>query len=234
MTETFGQVMGSVLERLQEQVVTLAPPLLAGAVILLMAYLLAILSRWLITRVFRGLAIDRFLRQSGLAFIIDPSGHLRAARAAAAAAYWGFLIAGVLTALSVFDTELTTQIVQGVIFLLPNLVLSGAILLAGTWLSQFLARSALVWAVNEGIPYARRLAALVRVLLMFVTVVVAADQLNFARSVFLAAFIMIGGGLILAVSLAIGIAASRGLEGFLAARQEHTKDDRAESLWSHL
>jgi hypothetical protein len=52
--------------------------------------------------------------------------------------------------------------------------------------------------------------------------------------VFLAAFIMIGGGLILAVSLAIGIAASRGVEGFLAARQEHTKDDRAESLWSHL
>jgi hypothetical protein len=234
MTETFGRVMGSVLERLQEQIVTLVPPLLAGAVILLVAYLLATSSRWLITKVFRGLAIDRFLRQSGLAFIIDPSGHLRAARAAAGTAYWGFLIAGVLTALSVFNTELTTQIVQGVIFLLPNLVLSGAILLAGTWLSQFLARSALVWAVNEGIPYPRRLAALVRVLLMFVTVVVAADQLNFARSVFLAAFIMIGGGLILAVSLATGIGASRGVSSFLAARQEHSKDNRPESLWSHL
>ena len=234
MTETFGRVMGSVLERLQEQVVTLVPPLLAGTVILLVAYLLATSSRWLITRVFRGLAIDRFLRQSGLAFIIDPSGQLRAARAAAGAAYWGFLIAGVLTALSVFNTELTTQVVQSVIFLLPNLVLSGAILLAGTWLSQFLARSALVWAVNEGIPYARRVAVLVRVLLMFVTVVVAADQLNFARSVFLAAFIMIGGGLILAVSLAIGIGASRGVGRFLAGRPEGMKDDRPESLWSHL
>ena len=234
MTETFRRVLGSVVERLQEQVATLVPPLLAGAVILLVAYLLAVGSRWLITRVFKGLAIDRFLRQSGLAFIIDPSGHLRAARATAGAVYWGFLIAGVLTALGVFNTELTTQIVQGVIFLLPNLVLSGAILLAGTWLSQYLARSALLWAVNEGIPYPRRLAVLVRVLLMFVAVVVAADQLNFARSVFLAAFIMIGGGLILTVSLAVGIGASRGVGRFLAGRQEQVKDDRPESLWSHL
>ena len=242
MTETFGRVMGTTLERLQEQMVMLVPPTLAGAVILLVAYLLAVFSHWLIIRVFKGLAIDKFLRQSGLAFIIDPSGHLRAARAAAGVAYWGLLVAGVLTALSVFDTELTTQIVQGVVFLLPNLVLAGAILLAGTWLSQYLARAALVWAVNEGIPHPRRLGALVRVLLMFVAVVVAADQLNFARSVFLAAFIMIGGGLILTVSVAVGIGAGRGLGRFLAARQEHgsagtpghVNDEQPESLWSHL
>jgi hypothetical protein len=234
MTETFQRVLGTVLERLQEQAAMLVPPLLAGAVILLVAYLMAVLSRWIINKIFKGLAIDRFLRQSGLAFIIDPTGHLRAARAAAAAVYWGFLIAGVLTALSVFDTELTTQIVQSVIFLLPNLVLSGAILLAGTWLSQYLARSALVWAVNEGIPYPRRLAALVRLLLMFVAVVVAADQLNFARTVFLAAFIMIGGGLILAVSLTVGLGAGSRLGRFLAGKPEQVKDDPPGSLWSHL
>jgi hypothetical protein len=63
---------------------------------------------------------------------------------------------------------------------------------------------------------------------------VAADQLNFARSVFLAAFIMIGGGLILAVSLAIGIAASRGVGRLVTGRQEAAKDEGPESLWSHL
>jgi hypothetical protein len=69
---------------------------------------------------------------------------------------------------------------------------------------------------------------------MFVAVVVAADQLNFARSVFLAAFIMIGGGLILAASLAIGIAASRGVGRLVTGRQEAVKDEGPESLWSHL
>ena len=70
--------------------------------------------------------------------------------------------------------------------------------------------------------------------LMFVAVVVAADQLNFARSVFLAAFIMICGGLILAVSLAVGIGASGGVGRFLGDRQGTTKEEKPESLWSHL
>lgn len=234
MAETFRRVFEGVVERLQYQAATLVPPLLAGVVILLVAYLLAILSRRLITRIFKGLKIDKFLRQTGLAFMIDPSGRLRAARVAAETAYWAFLTAGVLTALSIFDTDLTTQMVQGFVFLLPKLVLSGAILLAGTWLSQYLGRGALVWAVNEGIPGPRRIAALVRVLLMFVAVVVTADQLNFARSVFLAAFIMICGGLILAVSLAVGIGASRGVGRFLSDKQDQVREDRAESLWSHL
>lgn len=234
MTETFRKVFEGVLERLQYQITTMLPPLLAGTVILLVAYFLAILSRWLITRIFKGLAIDKFLRQSGLAFMIDPSGRLRAARVAAETVYWGFLIAGVLTALSIFNTDLTTQIVQGFVFLLPKLVLSGAILLAGTWLAQYLGRSTLVWAVNEGIPGPRRIATLVRILLMFVAVVVAADQLNFARNVFFAAFIMICGGLILAVSLAVGIGASRGVGRFLAGKQDEANEDRTPSLWSHL
>jgi hypothetical protein len=54
MTETFRRVFEGVLERLQHQIATLLPPLLAGAVILLAAYLLAILSRWLITKIFKG------------------------------------------------------------------------------------------------------------------------------------------------------------------------------------
>lgn len=234
MTETFRQVFEGVIQRLQHQVATLLPPLLAGLVILLVAYALALLSRWVIIRIFKGLAVDKFLRQSGLAFMIDPSGRLRAARVAAETAYWLFLIGGALTALSIFNTDLTTQMVQGLVFLLPKLVLSGAILLAGTWLAQYFGRSALVWAVNEGIPGPRRIAALVRVLLMFVAVVVAADQLNFARSIFLAAFIMICGGLILAVSLAVGIGASQGVGRFLVEKQDRAREERAESLWSHL
>jgi len=233
MTETLRKVFEGVLDRLQYQVTTLLPPLLAGAVILLAAYALAILSRWIITRIFKGMAIDKFLRQSGLAFMIDPSGRLRAVTIAAEGAYWAFLIAGVLTAVSIFDTDLTTQMVQAFVFLLPKLVLSGAILLAGAWLAQYLGRGMLVWAVNEGIPAPRRVAAVVRVLLMFIAVVVAADQLNFARSVFLAAFIMTCGGIVLAASIATGVAASRGLERFLMDKQDAQKEP-SPSLWNHL
>jgi hypothetical protein len=91
----------------------------------------------------------------------------------------------------------------------------------------------LVWAVNEGFPSPRRLAAVVRILIMFVAVVVAADQLNFARSAFLAAFIIFVGGAVLAASLTIGLAPG-GVQRFLEEKREQAGESGERSLWSHL
>ncbi len=91
----------------------------------------------------------------------------------------------------------------------------------------------LVWAVNENLPSPRRLAAAARILIMFAAVVVAADQLNFARSVFLAAFVIFVGGAVLAASLAIGLGRG-GLQRFFEEKRDPASDSTERSLWSHL
>ena len=159
MIETLQEILHGVLERLRYQAITYLPPLLAALIILLGAYLSAILARRLLNRIFKGIAVDRFLRRSGLAFMLDRSGRLRATRIASETAYWLILVAGFLTGLSVFDTTLTSQMTESFIFLLPKLVVAGLILLAGVWLSQYLGRGMLVWAVNEGVQSSRKLAA---------------------------------------------------------------------------
>lgn len=233
MIETLKNILGGTVERLHHLLTTYLPPLLAALALILGAYVTAIVARWLIYRAFKGMAIDKFLRQSGVALLVDPSGHLRATRLVAGAAYWCILLSGVLLGLNVFGTNLTTQIADGFVFLLPKLVEAALILLGGTWLGQYLGRSMLVWAVNENLPSPRWLATVVRVLIIFVAVVVAADQLNFARSVFLAAFIIFVGGIVLAVSLAAGLG-RRGLPWFLEKHQEETAESAERSLWSHL
>jgi hypothetical protein len=233
MIETLRRVLEGALERLHHQVTTYLPSLLAALTLVLGAYLTAVLVRWVIYRIFKGLTMDKFLRQSGIAFMVDSSGRLRATRLVAETAYWGILLSGMLVGVNVFGTDLTTQIIQSFVFLLPKLVVAGLILLAGAWLGQYLGRSMLVWAVNEGFPSPRRLAVVVRILIMFVAVVVAADQLNFARSVFLAAFIIFVGGSVLAASLAIGLGRG-GLRRFLEEKREQTGESGERSLWSHL
>jgi hypothetical protein len=233
MIETLRKVLEDALERLRYQISTYVPSLLAALTLVLGAYLTALLARWLIYRIFKGRTIDKFLRQSGVAFLVDPSGRLRATRLVAESVYWCLLLSGVLLGLNVFGTDLTTRIVQGFLFLLPKLLIAGLILLGGAWLGQYLGRGMLVWAVNENVPSPRRLAAAVRIVIMFVAVVVAADQLDFARSVFLAAFIILVGGAVLAVSLAIGL--NRGaVPRFLDERRSHHEDAEERSLWSHL
>ncbi|MEO8369324.1 MAG: hypothetical protein ABI806_08995 [Candidatus Solibacter sp.] len=233
MIETLRKVLEGTLERLHNHVTTYLPSLLAALTLVLGAYLTAALARWLIYRIFKGLTIDRFLRQSGIAFMVDSSGRLRATRLVAETVYWCILLSGVLVGVNVFGTDLTTQIIQSLMLLVPKLVIAGLILLAGAWLGQYLGRSMLVWAVNENFPSPRRLAAVVRILIMFVAVVVAADQLNFARSVFLAAFIIFVGGAVLAASLAIGLRRG-GLRRFLEEKGEQTGESGERSLWSHL
>jgi len=234
MVRTLQTVLESMLDRLYKYVTIYLPSLLAALILFLGAYLMAVVARWVLYRIFKGPAIDKFLRQSGLAFMIDPSGRLRATRIVAETVYWGFLLSGFLLGLSVFDTDITTQIIQSLVFLMPKLVMAGLILLAGAWLGHYLGRSMLVWAVNESIPGARRLSVLVRIVVMFVAVVVAADQLDFARSVFLAAFIILVGGGVLTASLAVGLHGA-GLRRLLQGQQEQqTEDNRERSLWNHL
>jgi hypothetical protein len=234
MIETLQQVLEGALQRLHYQLTTYLPSLLAAMTRILAAYALALSARWVTYRIFKGMTIDKFLRQSGVAFMIDRSGRLRATRIVAETSYWAILLGGFLMGLSVFNTDLTTQMIQGFVFLLPKLVVAGLILLAGMWLSQYLGRSLLVWAVNEDLPSPRRMAAVTRLLIMFVAVVVAADQLNFARNVFLAAFIILVSGAVLTASLAIGLSAGGGLRRFLEEKKERSGDAPERSLWSHL
>lgn len=233
MVRTLQTVLESMLDRLHKIVTIYLPSLLAALILFLGAYLVAVVARWVLYRIFKGPAIDKFLRQSGLAFMIDPSGRLRATRIVAETVYWGFLLSGFLLGLSVFDTDLTTQIIQSLVFLMPKLVIAGLILLGGAWLGHYLGRSMLVWAVNENIPGARRLSVVVRIVVMFVAVVVAADQLDFARSVFLAAFIILVGGGVLTASLAIGLSGV-GRRLLQVQKEQQGEDTRERSLWNHL
>src|SRR6185295_570307 len=157
----------------------------------------------------------------------------RATRLVAETVYWCFQITGFLMGLSVFDSTITTQLVESLVFLMPKLVIAGLILLGGNWLGQYLGRSMLVWAVNDNIPGARRLAVAVRIVVVFAGVVVAADQLNFARSVFLAAFIILVGGGVLRGSLAIGLG-GMGWRRMLEGQKTTEAENGERSLWSHL
>jgi Mechanosensitive ion channel, conserved TM helix len=235
MIATLRTVLENAVQRLDHLANTYLPSLLAALTIVLVAYLAALFTRWLIYRIFKGMTIDKFLRQSGIAFMVDSTGQLRATRLAAESAYWLILLSGLLLGVNVFGTDLTNLVIQRLVFLLPKLVVAGLILLGGAWLGQYLGRSMLVWAVNENFPSPRRLATVVRILIMFVAVVVAADNLNFARSVFLAAFIIFVGGAVLAASLAIGLGRGRGsFERFLEEKRERAAETGDRSLWSHL
>jgi hypothetical protein len=233
MMNVLQQIFERTIARLSSHLTTFVPPLIVATAILLTAFLLASIVRWLVLKAVKGVALDRFLRDSGLSSMFDRSGRLRAASLVGGAAYWGILAVGFLTALDVFDTTLTSQIVQATVFAVPKLLTAGLILLAGVWLAQYLSRSMLVWAVNEGLPMARRMAMVVRVMVVFVAVVVAADMLDFAENVFLAAFVIAVGAAALSAGVAFGLSLRNPLHRYFDEQRTRAEEPER-SLWHHL
>jgi hypothetical protein len=234
MIRTLEEVFQRALGRLSDQVTTYLPPLLVALTMAVAAFVLAKGVRWLLMRAVKGARFDRFLKESGLSSMLGGTGRVRGVLLVAGGAYWLILIGGLLAAVDVFDTKLTSQIVETSVFLLPKLLIVGAILLVGAWLAQYVGRSVLIWASNEDLPAPRRLAALVRAVLAFVAVVVAAEVLNFAANVFFAAFVIFAGGVALTVSLALGLGGRAAVEQYFRSRVEQPSQKEERSLWNHL
>jgi hypothetical protein len=236
MIETLRAIARGTVQRLADQAETQLPPLIVATAIMLSAVLLAVAARLLILRVFHGIALDRFLRRSGVSSIIDHSGTLRASRMVAQFVYWALLLTGFLAALNAFGTQLTSRIAEAVVLLFPRLLAGAAVVVGGIWLGQYLGRSALLWAVNEDWPWARLFAAGVRALVVFAAVAVASDVMNFARGVILIAFIMVLGGGVLAASLALGLGARDAVRRRIGETAgEGREEERSERyLWLHL
>jgi len=234
MIELLKNVLHLTTQRMSDQVSFAAPGIIAGLLILVIAYCLAWMARWLLLRIIKGISLDRFLRQSGFGPMLKTSGKVHAAELLANGAFWMILLFGLLTAVSAFDTQLTSRLTEAAVFLIPKLLVAAGIILAGIWFGRYLGHHILVWSVNEGIPSGRRLAAAVRVLVVFVAVAAAADHLDFARNVFLATLILLVGGIVLTASVALGLYGKDLIKHYLEDKHGETGHKDEMPLWRHL
>jgi hypothetical protein len=199
--------------------------------ILIVTIILAKSVRWLLLKLIKGISIDRFLSKVGLHTDVDT---WKTPQLAAQFAYGLILALGSLSALNSFNSELTSRLIETTVLLFPRLLIAAAIIVISAWLGRYFSRSTLIWAVNENLPAPRKLATVVRILFIFCGVVIAADHLNFARTVFIAAFVLLLGGAVLSAAIALGINGKEALRRCLKKEEEESSDAEDKSLWKHL
>lgn len=225
------QILRQALERIAAQILNYVPGFLAAAFLLGVTWIIAKTARWLLLKMVKGIAIEHFLRRFG---IRTPSGAWKTPRVAAQIIYGLIWAVGVLVALDSFNSQIASRIMETAVLLFPKLLVAAAIIIAGVWLARYFGRSMLVWAVNENLPVPRTLAAGVRALLIFGAAVAAADHLNFARSVFLAAFVLVLGGIVLALAITLGLHGRELLHRSRGEEKTEASDGDDRPLWRHL
>jgi uncharacterized membrane protein len=141
--------------------------------------------------------------------------------------FWVCVLLGLIIGVSAFDASYATASTLP-ISLLPYLTHAvGAIflLIAGTLVARFLARSVLIGAVNAQLQYARFLSLGVKWLVLVLTAAMVLDHLQVGGVVVELAFGIIFGGIVLTLALAIGLGSrdlvSRSLESHVERSNEH-------------
>jgi len=145
----------------------------------------------------------------------------------ARASFWGCVILGLIIGASAFDASYASAATLP-ISLLPYLTRAvGAIflLIAGTLIARFLARSVLIGSVNAQLQYARFLSLGVKWLVLVLTAAMVIDHLEVGGVVVELAFGILFGGIVLTLALAVGLGSrdlvSRSLESHVDRPGEH-------------
>jgi uncharacterized membrane protein len=135
------------------------------------------------------------------------------------AAFWSCVLLGLVIGVSAFDVSYATGAPLPVSMLpyLTHFVGAVLLLIAGTVIARFLARSVLIGAVNAQLHYARFLSLGVKWLVLVLTAAMVLDHLQVGGNIVELAFGILFGGIVLTLSLAIGLGSrelvSRSLEG---------------------
>jgi len=115
------------------------------------------------------------------------------------------VLAGLLVGITAFNAEWTSLVVQKVFAYIPNLVTAALVLLGGSIIARFLARSVLIGAVNMNLHYARLVSVGVKWMVLVLTVAMTLEHLRIAPGIVELAFGILFGGIVLALALAVGL-----------------------------
>ena len=145
--------------------------------------------------------------------------------------FWFVLIMSAIISLHALKLPEMNTLILRLFLYLPNILVAIVIIIAGSMLSNFLGKAALVWSVNSGIGMAGLIGRLVKLTLMLLAVTMAMEQLGIAQTTILVLFAILFGGLILGLALAFGLGGKDIARDFLEKRGvSKEKDDEIEHI----
>jgi hypothetical protein len=112
---------------------------------------------------------------------------------------------GLLVGLAGFATDLASKIVLETLAYLPNVLVGLALLAIGNLLARFLARGALIGAVNLQIRSAQFVSLVVKWLVLVITAAMVLDHMHIGGGIVKLAFAILFGGVVLTLSLVVGL-----------------------------
>jgi hypothetical protein len=211
-----------------EAFVLFVPRLVAAAIIFAGGFIVALLVRRVIRRALAWLQFDRLTLRSGATEMLRAAELPTAEVLIAKILFWIVLLGFTVSAVDTLQFGPFQGLMQEFFRFVPRFLVALLVLSLGLLVSNFLWRATLLASVNAGLPGARLLSGVLRVLVIAIGVVMALEQVGLATSVVLTAFAITFGALMLGLAIAFGLggrdAARTLLEEQLRAKKQRDAD----------
>ena len=214
-----------VVAGLRDRVLNYLPTFAGGLLVLALGVLIGWLAKRAVVRALVFLRLDRLGgRQAWRAAF--SKGDVRSALYNVVGNVVMVLVVLVFldNALQLWGLEVLSRLIDALLVYLPNLALVALIAVVGLFLANTLANRAEDALEEEEITYARLIGKILKGALLSVVGALALWQLDFARQIVLAAFLIAFGAIGVAFALAVGIGAAqairRALDGLFERKKE--------------
>ena len=229
--EKFSEILFQPFKDFWQWFVKFAPNLLAMLIIIIAGLVFAWLIRLVILRTFRGINFDSWSERVGLTALIrkgdvwaKPSDFF------GYAVYLFLAVIFVMIGLDALQIKVIDNLLSQFLIYLPRALSALLILIIGYIIAGFLSRGVLIAAVNRGYQYAKLLAEAVRLLLIILVLAMALEQLQIAPGIVIAAFSILFGGVVLALSIAFGVGSIDAAKKVIEKGSEGKKEEKGRDI----
>jgi hypothetical protein len=234
MWDEVGQALSHSMTKMLSQVASLLP----GIVALMTALLVSALIAWAVAAILRrslaGFDFDRRVAQWGFPAVAEASPSSSPTLLLTRAIACTVVFIGFLIGFSAFDGALPSQFVIRLFAYLPDVMAAIVVLIAGSIIARFLARSVLIGAVNMNLQYARLLSVGVKWLVTVLAVTIAIERLGIGGGIIRLAFGILFGGIVLALALAVGLGSKELVSRSLERETSRTSSQNVKEPVGHL
>jgi Conserved TM helix len=212
----------------------LLPGMAALMVAVLISIILGCILAAIVRRLLASMRFDQRLSRWGFPSLTEwspmNSPTLLVSRAIAGLV----VIAGFLIGIAAFDAEWTSQLARSAFAYIPNVIGAVLVLLLGSIIARFLARSVLIGAVNLNLHYARLLSVGVKWLVVVLAVAMALEHLRIAPGIVELAFGILFGGIVFALALAVGLGSKDLITKSLERDAQKASGENIEEPFRHV
>jgi len=227
---TLSQTLGNFFNELT----LFLPRVLSMLVIMAAGFLVALLVKAIVRRIFGIASFRKYCDSAGLTQMMRKAALPPPVDFLGQVVFWVIWIVFIVLGIDALGIGALREQISRFFMFLPQIFVAMVVLFVGLLIANFLSRATLLAATNANYPSARLLSSLVRLLIILFFVTMALEQIGLGRHVVLIAFSIAFGAMMMGTAIAFGLGgrdvARQVLEKQFLQKESGEKDEEISPL----